>query len=343
MHVLYHLNPYLHTPNALRERNDPTGDFLVWDLPSVYGSVWMQVSFVLVALLQGAKLWWQVAAFKLLGALSLLTTALAGRALAERHNPGRGNLTLLAIGLNPLFLIEGPLSGHNDLFMMALFLTGALYYLRDHWVCGSLLLGLALGIKFVLVALVPWILLGCLQGPQGKLKWGRALAVCLLMLTPMAVCYVPLWQGLETFRAQRERFSTPDEDSVPEDPAHWLVARGLPESWVKTGLSQLKQKGMLGLVYLGLTLACWRRGGPEAWLTLWPLLALAVIFLGLRPSYPWYLVWPLAVSLTRWGRWDIALSAACLLLAAVFTMGYSTVWDWDTGKLLAEAMPSGAR
>src|SRR5204863_5851009 len=98
--------------------------------PSGYGPVWTLISMALWGCLGWASAFWQLFGIKLLAATALLAAALAGRAIAERLEPGRGNLALLAIGLNPLFVLEGPGNGHNDLLMFALFMAGIFLCLR---------------------------------------------------------------------------------------------------------------------------------------------------------------------------------------------------------------------
>jgi hypothetical protein len=314
MEVLYGLNPYLHTPKALEARGDPTADVLAWNIPCVYGPIWLLPSFAITCLLHPFGLGWEVIAFKLVEALALVGAALAARSVARHFDPTRADLTLAAIGLNPLFLIEGPMSGHNDLLMMTLILAAAALFLkhRDAW--GALVLGLAVGIKLIPLVLVPWLMLESGRRRPGLAGLGRALLVVLLVLTPTALAYAPLWEGVETFTAQRVRVTndwTPVEAGTP-----LLQQMG----------SIVLAKWPLVLLYLGLSFGVWWRGRDGDWLTAWAVLAVALMFLIMLIPYPWYLMWPLAVLLTRWDREHAVLSAACLGLAVVWTLGYTAEW-----------------
>ena len=132
--VLYSQNPYLFGPEALSHAHDPAAHFLTWDAPTIYGPLWTWLEIGIVALLRHGSVWTQVIALKLLEAGALVAAALAGRRLAARLAPGRETVTLAAIGLNPMLLLEGPGSGHNDLVCLAfLLLGGALFY--DKKVC----------------------------------------------------------------------------------------------------------------------------------------------------------------------------------------------------------------
>jgi hypothetical protein len=284
---------------------------MAWDLPAVYGSVWMQLSFLVVQLLGGAALWWQVAGLKGLQGAALVGTALAGRQVAERYAQGRGNLTLLAIGLCPPFQIEGPLNGHNDLLMLALFVGAGSLYLSGRRPAASVVLGLSLGIKLVTATAGLWLLLACLRQKRLAARLGSVVLSGLLMAAPSVLCYLSLWEGAATFQAQYGRLRV-GQDAPEDDNSHPLTI----------------QRGLLAVIYLALSVVVWRRRAADGWLALWPWLALALIFLGIGFCYPWYLLWPLAVSLTRWDRWHGSLSAACLGFGFIEEIGYSVIWHW---------------
>jgi hypothetical protein len=305
------LNPYLHTPTTLSAHGDPSGALIGWDIPYVYGPAWLIASIGLLAALPSHDLALQVIVFKLVEAAALVGAALAGRAVARCHDPRRADLTLAAIGLNPLFLIEGPLSGHNDLLMATLILTGVLLFQKGKDFGGALLVGLATGVKLVPVVLVPWLMLAAGRRRPGLEGLGSASLVAALALAPTVVGYVPFWEGAATFNAQRDRLNLGPAASGP------LLERAIGP------LVQLLP--MMG-VYLALSFGLTRRGWEASWPTAWAVLSLALILLLLRPAYPWYLLWPLSVSLTRWDRWHVILSAACLGLALLGTMGYTAIW-----------------
>src|SRR5262249_40518107 len=130
LQVRHGLSPYSHSPSELAALGEAHAELMYRDFPTVYGPVWLLVCFAVSGLF-GASLWLAAMVFKLLAAAALVAAALLGRALAERDHPGSGARVFLAIGLNPLFLLEGPGNGHNDLAMMALFLAGAWLVLQQ--------------------------------------------------------------------------------------------------------------------------------------------------------------------------------------------------------------------
>lgn len=313
MRVLYGLNPYLNTPSALRERDDPTGQVIHWEIPCVWGPVWLLSSIQLIEFMRATALWWQVMAFKLVESAALVGAALAGRALTRIHDPERADLTLAAIGLNPLFLIEGPINGHNDLLMAALILTSAVLFQKQRDYSGALVMGLATGIKLISVVLIPWLMLASGRRAGGAKGLARALLVAGLVLAPTIVGYLPLWEGTATFTAQRARLHM----DGPSEETDSLLLRG--------GRFLIGQ-GPIIAIYLGLSLWLFRRGKENGWPFAWAVLALALIFLIMVIPYPWYFFWPLSIALTRWDRWHLLLSTVCCGIGlVVWLMGYTVM------------------
>ncbi len=323
MPLSYGLNPYVATPKDLVPLGDQTGPIVgTCEMPSVYGPVWTQLCIAEVALLRDAGLWWQVVALKLLAAAALSLAAVAGRAVAERFYPGRGDLTLLAIGLNPLLLIEGPANGHNDVLMMAFLLWAAALFVRGRAVSGSLALGLAVGIKFLPLAAVPWVLWERCRG-RPPAEAARLVLVCaLLIVGPTALAYAPHWRGAETFSAQQRRSLWgggvgPDFVEV----GRWCDRAGFPRPVGQAAVFAARQWPVVD-VYVALTVwLLWSRA-PGRWLDAWSILAVGFVFWTMTVRYPWYLTWPLMVSLTRWGRLQSCLSLAGLAVAIWMSLDY---------------------
>jgi hypothetical protein len=325
--VLYDENPYISPLGSLRGHGDPTADYLNWNVPSVYGPFWMVVSFALVRVLQPAGLWWQIATMKLLAGTALIVMAHAGRALARHFFAEKEDATFLAIGLNPLLLIEGPLNGHNDLLMVALLMAGGVFYVKRHFCWAGLALGLSIGIKAIPVLLLPLLLVEMLRRRRERPRLAATFLVALFAILPTAVCYVPLWRGVDTFGGQRQRLERGAGVNTPlarlEEPARrWFVEHGWQSEAIE-GVSFLIKQFPLVVVYLGLAVWIWRRGQEGDWLTAWPILALPLIFCTMGVIYPWYLVWPFPLALARWERRHLYVSVACLCLAVVWTLRYS--------------------
>jgi hypothetical protein len=305
--------------------------------------VWTLISMALWACVGWASPFWRLFAVKLLAAAALLAAALAGRGIAERLDSGGGNLALLAIGLNPLFLLEGPGNGHNDLLMLALLLIGALLCLRaggerhavqmgarasrPHgpsrhagktpalpggglYYAGILLLGLSVGIKFITLPIIPWLVMRRVSGRGWDGRVGVSMTTAALALGPLIAGFAFFWRGPETLAGLMHHATWGTH------PAASAGGGGGP------AMSILSRVGPTLLVYLGLTLWLWLRREEGLALTAWVPLAACLVFSS-GAWFPWYFIWPFIVSLARWNRIHVGLSAACGVLAACLTVIYS--------------------
>jgi hypothetical protein len=325
MHVLHDVNPYVTLPTVLNLWHDPITHFLSWNLPTVYGPVWTGICDAVVFVCPGS-LWGQVVLIKVIAAGSLWGAALVGRRLAERFEPGRGTLTLLAIGLNPLLLLEGPGSGHNDLLMMTLALGAASLFLRRHYALAGLALGLSAGIKLLTLALLPWMIWECVRVRTGRGRWTGVLGLTAGTLLPLVLAYLPFWQGAATFSALQMRAL------LAVDPAsavrnylfgQWLVRHGVAPA-IASILMTIRQNALVLLLFLGLTLWIVRdRAAAGRWLTAWIPLAGFVLFYSMGMPDPWYMAWVWPVSLLRWGRVHHRISMACFSVSVALTWLYS--------------------
>ena len=323
--VLYAHNPYLWMPAGLVPIHDPTARFLVWNWPTIYGPVWTWLEIGIAALLRPFGIWPEIVAFKLIGAAALLTAALAGRRIAARFSPGRENLTFLAIGLNPLFLLEGPGSGHNDLVLISFLLLGAMFYFDKKYVAAALCLGLSVGIKPITLALLPWVLLDYSRGRSWKKALTGIAAGTALVVLPLLALFAPFWAGPATIAAMQQRTyfeQTPAEIARILQIHDWLLGHHLAPRIAST-ITLLYQDWPLILLYAALSVWVWKSQKTGAWLTAWAIFSVALMFLFLKPAFPWYIVWFWPICLLRWDRWHLTLSALCLVLSLVWVWGYA--------------------
>ncbi|MFO1418385.1 MAG: hypothetical protein U1E83_06910 [Methylotetracoccus sp.] len=270
------LNPYHVRPRVLVDVGDPIAPFLGIDLPSVYGPLWTLVSTGIVSAVGSVMV--EVVVLKLCatGALAA-ATILAGR-LAAHLNPGREGLARLIVGLNPLLLLEGPATGHNDVLTMALFLAGALYAIRARAVPAMLLAGLAASIKPLPVLAMPWLLLALARRAAltslSAVQYGL---LCLAVLFP-AVLMLPFGHDLDVVNAFITRVRLPSVDPTG-------------------GTLRI---ALIGLLYLRYSL--WvvsRRTEPDAWLTAWLYFATPAALLASGVPFPWYLTYSWMVQPLR--------------------------------------------
>ena len=330
--VLYGQNPYVFGPEALAHGSDPVARFLTWDAPTIYGPLWTWMEIGVVALLKHSGVWTQVLAMKLLAAGALVLTALAGRSITARLAPGRENVTLLAIGLNPMLLLEGPGSGHNDLVCFAFLLWGAALFFRRKYLVAALCLGLSVSIKPVTLALLPWALLEYARLEHGR-SWrqmlGALAAAPLLVLLPLVLFFVPFWAGPATLASAQLRMSYGQGAAYVAQAASlhsWFAAHGLGLG-LGSLLTSLIQNWMLVLLYAALTVWLWRAPRLGGWLLALAVFSVGVMFLFPKPPFPLYVTWFWPICLLRWDRLHLSLSAACLCLSLLMTFGYGDISD----------------
>jgi hypothetical protein len=283
LQAIHGRSPYLVTSRALVDLGDPTAPFLEWDLQSPYGPAWTWLSVAVVAALRTGSLWWQVVAMKMCAASGVVLAAWAGSALAERFEAGRGTAAFVAIGYNPLFLVEAAGNGHNDLVVMALVLAGLGAFARGQAFRSALIVGLAGALKFVPLLLVPWVAMSAPSRRPRSAALGQVLLVGAAGLLPLLVTAAPFWgQG----------------SLLDGLGARWEAGQSA------LGTSPLLRAG-LGVVLLGLYVAApllwFTRSAAEHLLSAWIILS-GTVLLASGLWFPWYLAWPWAASLTRWDR-----------------------------------------
>ena len=151
----YHLDP--HFFKALDFANDPWVRFMHWThryFP--YGQGWLLISLV-PSLLGMGKFILTLLLFKgmFLG-FHLLNSFLITK-IAQKTFPQRTNFALAFYGLNPLILIEGLISPHNEVMMLSLVLMSILFLVKSESTRAIVSLIASISIKFVSVILLPLI------------------------------------------------------------------------------------------------------------------------------------------------------------------------------------------
>jgi hypothetical protein len=170
----YHANPYVATPADFAQ--DAVAPFVgpKWfDTPSVYGPLWVQVSAIVVRLVDSVGA--AIVAFRLLAIGASLATLVVVARVVRRVRPSREAFAVAVLGLNPVVLFQSAASGHNDL-LVALSVAVALSFVvaRRELLATA---ALALGTLVKATAAVPLLLLvvaAVARRPRGER--GRALA-----------------------------------------------------------------------------------------------------------------------------------------------------------------------
>ncbi|HVT07199.1 MAG TPA: glycosyltransferase 87 family protein [Polyangia bacterium] len=313
--ALHHLNPLATSQSALVGLGDPVAPFLGGDVASPYGPLWSALSVAVVRAAERAGVAGQVLAFKLLAGVALLAAAAAARqaASAARQtaapavDPRAGEAAFAFVALNPLLLIEGPGSGHNDLVMLALVLGAFAAVAAGRSRVAALAAGAAAAVKLVPLLLIPWLAWmagggGASTARDGRRSWRAALGSAALALVPLLLSALPFWDGARTFA-------------------------GLAAWWREGHRGGSGTAGLL-LLPVAYAVVSWTvvrtsRDRVNGLATGWALASGAAIVLGAAAWFPWYLGWPLAGLAVRCDRRHALATAALMLLAAVSTARYA--------------------
>jgi alpha-1,6-mannosyltransferase len=231
--------------------------------------------------------------------------ALVSERIADHLEPGHGPLVLAAIGLNPLLLVEGPGSGHNDLSMMLALSGGVLLVLRGRFLPGAAVAGLSVAIKLVTLPALAWLIIVRLRAPgSARARITEAVAAVALAIVPTLVLQ-SIFQGNGAL--------------VSALLAH-LGAHAAPGT---TGGALLAQRWPLALAFVAACGWVWWSGRAPTIMTTWVLFASLLIVAGLDVWYPWYATWVLVLALVRWRGAPLALVIAANTFALTLMSFYA--------------------
>lgn len=152
----YHLNPYQY--KALDFPSDPMLGFMHWTHRTYpYGPSWLVLTVPLSYLGLGYFLpTFYLFKFLMLGAYFLSCFLIFK--IAKKTKIVDPVFALSFFALNPFILIEGLVSAHNDIVMMAIALLGVYFLVEGKKFTSFLFLFLSIGIKFATVLLLPLFL-----------------------------------------------------------------------------------------------------------------------------------------------------------------------------------------
>lgn len=300
MSALHGWNPYTHTLLELARLGDDAAVHYPVAAPSVYGPFWTLLSSGLAWALRPLALPAQLIGLKLVEVAALVLAGFSARAIARIWDPAHADLALVAVVLNPLLLLEGPANGHNDVLMAALLLAGIALVLRSSWL-GWPVIGLSVGVKFVTLAIVPWLIYRQVRSMRLSRAVTHAAAAIALVVAPLALFFVPYWKGSGTLGGI---------------PAVWS-AKAAGHSGAGIGVI------ISGLVFLAASYWVWRGREDDRVAPAWTVWALSFALLAMPIVLPWYLSWASALTFTRWDRRQRWLTAGCIVAAIAYTLRYS--------------------
>ena len=302
--ALHSLNPYTHVIG--QEMYDPVYHFSNWsNLHSPYGELFTALSYPLAWLPLSAAYWLGKVVIVLmsLGLIALVWDC--ARRLGRDPRPA-----VALVALNPVYFVYALGGFHND-FVMLVPSTAAIALLlarRDRAAGAAVML--AVGVKFIAVLLLPFLLVAA----RGTRRRRDVLVGAALTAIPLVVLSVALFGFSLPNLSQQGSLLTPF--SIPNILGYVIGAGG-----ATTLILRLAEVGLVVAIVLLI-----RR--PGDWLTHagW---AVAALIASSAWLMPWYVIWllPLAAlaSSVRLRRTAVALT---VLVVLTFMPVNSTVFGW---------------
>jgi hypothetical protein len=303
MGVEHGVNPYLHGPASIA--TDPIFKYVGHDwrkVASAYGPLYTLISYPLAPLGVSGALW----AMKLEALLASLGTI----ALVWRCAKARGLDPLpavVAVAINPLYVLYGLGGAHNDLLMMLMMMSAVALMLtpregeageRREAGAAAIVVAGAL-VKATVAALLPFMILS-------RRRLAPVLGALAALLGGAAIGYVAFGtHGVDLVSALNRDAGFVSTDSFANEIAHLFGKAGV----FPVDHTLLKAALVLIVVHL-----LWRTWRGYDWIAAsgWSLLAISVTSTWLLA---WYILWPLPLAVVARDR---RLLVATLVVQAMF-------------------------
>lgn len=198
MLLVYGANPHLEVPSQYP--NDVYLGYVFWKhVPSFYGPLWTLISAGIVGL-AGDDVATATLLFRALEAIAAVIGTSLVLLTLEQLDPRRALAGAILFGWNPLLVVEGGLSGHNDVLMVTLMTLAVALAVRRRGAAACTALVLAGLIKFTALALLPLLGIYLLRrSPSWRARAGLLLRCALVNVPLTALVLAPVWAGPATF------------------------------------------------------------------------------------------------------------------------------------------------
>lgn len=162
----YHQNPYLY--RALDFPRDPMLSFMHWTHRYYpYGPIWLVLT-VPLSFIGFNYFLFTFFLFKSLGALSYLGTAFFISKILRKVSPKDELFGLIFFAMNPLIIVEGLVSSHNEMPMIFFAMLSLFLFFEEKYTRSFISLLLSAGIKFVTILLFPVYLINYIFSKKNK-------------------------------------------------------------------------------------------------------------------------------------------------------------------------------
>jgi hypothetical protein len=297
MGIVHGINPYIHGPTSIV--GDPVYHYVGKDWKTVataYGPLYTLISYPFALFGVTGALWGMKLMALLAGAGTLVLTWRCAR--LRELDP---KFALIAVGVNPLWVIYGLGGAHNDLIMTLLMMAAvSLTFARHEAYAGAAVIAAAL-VKATGIVLLPFMLLS-------RRRLAPLIGAAVAGLACALAAYVAFGiHGVDVVAALNRDAAFVSTDSFPTEIAHLLGKPGvfpIDHDLLKAGLV---------LIVLHLLWRTWR-GYDWVAASGWTLLAISVTSTWLLA---WYTLWSLPLAAVSRDR---RLLVATLAVQALFIL-----------------------
>lgn len=183
----YFQNPYIH--KALDFPQDPMLSFMHWVQRTYpYGPVWLMVT-VPVSFIGLQFFLPTLFLFKFLASISYLVVAWCIEKVLKKGDPEVSLMGLMIFAFSPLVIVEGLVSAHNDMVMIAFASLALVTFVNRKSIWSFLLLFLSIGVKFATAVLLPLWIIGFFIKKKGGLET-LAIVSFMLLIIPVVVASI---------------------------------------------------------------------------------------------------------------------------------------------------------
>ena len=156
-----------------------------------------------------------------------------------------------------------------------------------------------MGVKYITVAIVPWIILEQVRTMPWRDALRRASAMAALVAAPVIAGFAPFIQKAGPLAAVEVMFKSRN--------------RG----------SGAALEGMLLIAVLYVLLSIWiARGRGDRLAASWTVWSIVAIQRAIPGILPWYFSWPMAMTLTRWDERQLFITSASALFGLYWMLHY---------------------
>lgn len=183
----YFQNPYLH--RAFDFPTDPMLSFMHWtDRTYPYGPIWLLVTVPISFI--GLQIFLPTFfLFKALASAGYLIICWSIEKILKKTQPDTALVGLGIFAFSPLVIIEGLVSSHNDMVMIAFASLALVAFVNKKSIWSFLLLFLSIGIKFATAVLLPLWIIGIFIKKRGDVE-KLAIVSIILLIIPVVLASV---------------------------------------------------------------------------------------------------------------------------------------------------------